>query len=420
MNNIIFLFFLMVLTTQIFCQNLVRNPSFEEYENPSQDVFYAKSWFQHGIGTVDYYTEDYPQNPTFISFTHMSSSTFNKKTGFNPPVNGKAYIGMILIGWNGGMEHYTGVLKHPLVEDSLYNISFYIKYGGDVFWLYSKSIEILFTKSQPEIDYKKVLIEEWAYKANVKIDIQQANIERKWVKCSVQYKASGGEKFLTFGLFYQEKNNKLIRLFDTYNEKVQNDFQNQKSFVDKHEVDPVVPNPASKQQKKDSWDNVYAYYLIDNVKVVPVDKQGNEILLYPELLQDSIQRNNNDFNEPIEIDSLEIGEPFVLKNIYFETDKWELLPTSFPELDKLIKALQHNRQIKIEISGHTDNTGTEEYNLKLSEQRAKSVVNYLVSKGISKERLINKGYGSGKPLSDNDTEEGRAKNRRVELVVLEK
>lgn len=410
-----------VFMLPVFGQNLIFNPSFEEYVSPSHDIFYAKDWFIPNDCTVDYFTERCPEEPQNYSFVHVCSSTRNKKTGYNKPYSGEAYIGLFLLGWYGGMEHYTGRLKEPLIEGNLYKISFYIKYGGDVFWLISERIEVLFTKDKPSFgsrDYRNLFEEEDSYVADIRINIDKANEMRSWIKCSAIYRASGGELFMTLGLFKQEKNRKLIHLINKYN-KIESQYKKQKKFVAKYDVNPLMPNPTSKQNRKDRAFDVIAYYLIDDVEVVPVDKQGSEILLYPELLQDSIRRNNADFKEPIEIDSLEIGEPLVLKNIYFETDKRELLPTSYPELDKLIKALQYNRQIKIEISGHTDNTGTEEYNLKLSEQRAKSVVKYLLSKGIDHKRLEYKGYGSNKPLVSNKTEEGRANNRRVELKVLE-
>ena len=83
-----------------------------------------------------------------------------------------------------------------------------------------------------------------------------------------------------------------------------------------------------------------------------------------------------------------------------------------------VQLLKDNPTVKIEISGHTDNVGKPSDNLTLSNNRAKSVVNYLITKGISAQRLVAKGYGETKPVADNKTEEGRAKNRRTELKVI--
>jgi outer membrane protein OmpA-like peptidoglycan-associated protein/tetratricopeptide (TPR) repeat protein len=129
-------------------------------------------------------------------------------------------------------------------------------------------------------------------------------------------------------------------------------------------------------------------------------------------LPDSIYEKN------IPLQPIEINAFIVLNNIFFETNKYDLKPESQTELDKVIQLLNDNPTLKIEISGHTDNTGNSSDNLTLSNNRAKAVVNYLISKGISKQRLIAKGYGETKPVADNKTEEGRAFNRRTELKVI--
>jgi OmpA-OmpF porin, OOP family len=122
----------------------------------------------------------------------------------------------------------------------------------------------------------------------------------------------------------------------------------------------------------------------------------------------------------IKLNNLEIGSKIIIDNILFETDKSLILDTSFPILDKIISELNKNPKLKLEISGHTDNTGTDIHNQNLSENRAKAVVDYLTGNGIDKERLTYKGYGSTKPMADNSTEEGKAKNRRVEITIIEK
>ncbi len=112
--------------------------------------------------------------------------------------------------------------------------------------------------------------------------------------------------------------------------------------------------------------------------------------------------------------------PIPLENVFFEFNKYELKPESFSELNRLVKFIKNNDGIRIEIGGHTDNVGSEEYNKKLSQQRAQAVVNYLIAKGIAKTSIVAVGYGETKPVTTNDTEEGKAKNRRVEFRVLEK
>ncbi|MBX2843065.1 MAG: OmpA family protein [Flammeovirgaceae bacterium] len=116
---------------------------------------------------------------------------------------------------------------------------------------------------------------------------------------------------------------------------------------------------------------------------------------------------------------LEIGTTVRLNNIFFETGNSALKEASFSELKKVVKLLEENPKMKIEISGHTDNVGSEESNLKLSEERSEAVTSYLKSQNIVSDRIVNKGYGETKPLSDNNTEEGKQQNRRVDFTILE-
>jgi outer membrane protein OmpA-like peptidoglycan-associated protein/thiol-disulfide isomerase/thioredoxin len=106
-----------------------------------------------------------------------------------------------------------------------------------------------------------------------------------------------------------------------------------------------------------------------------------------------------------------------LTNVLFDHDKAVLTGKSFPDLDKLVLQLKKS-QMKIEIRGHADHSGNEAKNQVLSEERAKAVINYLISKGINKDRLFYKGYGSTKPVASNDSDEGRRQNRRVEFVIV--
>jgi outer membrane protein OmpA-like peptidoglycan-associated protein len=115
---------------------------------------------------------------------------------------------------------------------------------------------------------------------------------------------------------------------------------------------------------------------------------------------------------------IEVGQSIRLNNVFFDFNKADLKPESFGELDRLVQFLKLNPNMEIELGGHTDNVGAEDYNVKLSQQRTESVLNYLVSKGIDKTKLKAKGYGKSKPVAGNDTEEGKATNRRVEFTIL--
>jgi outer membrane protein OmpA-like peptidoglycan-associated protein len=122
--------------------------------------------------------------------------------------------------------------------------------------------------------------------------------------------------------------------------------------------------------------------------------------------------------QDIALKRIELGQGVVLKNIFFDTDQATLKPESFAELQKLADLLNRNKNITIEIGGHTDNAGGREHNVILSENRAKAVGEYLKKQGVATERMRCRGYGYSKPIASNETEEGRALNRRTEFSII--
>lgn len=129
----------------------------------------------------------------------------------------------------------------------------------------------------------------------------------------------------------------------------------------------------------------------------------------------------NGFQEVIkdvQLKKVVVGSKIILKNIFYDFDKSTLRPESVNELERLIKFLNDVPNVKIEIGGHTDSYGSDEYNIKLSQSRCESVVNYLITHGIAKERLTAKGYGEKVPIDTNETSEGRQMNRRTEFEII--
>jgi len=124
------------------------------------------------------------------------------------------------------------------------------------------------------------------------------------------------------------------------------------------------------------------------------------------------------YEKNIPLQPIEANASVVLRNIFFDINKYELKPESQVELDKVVQLLQDNPTVKVQLEGHTDNVGSAADNLKLSENRAKAAVAYISSKGIDPKRLVSKGFGATRPIADNQTEEGRAQNRRTELKVI--
>ena len=129
---------------------------------------------------------------------------------------------------------------------------------------------------------------------------------------------------------------------------------------------------------------------------------------------------NEPFQKDVPMHKIEVNKTMVLKNVFFDTDQFDLKPKSKIELDKLVSFLNKNTTLKIELGGHTDNVGSKSSNQILSENRAKAVYSYLIEQGIAVERLTAKGYGDIKPISDNNSEKGRAENRRTEFKIIAK
>ena len=115
---------------------------------------------------------------------------------------------------------------------------------------------------------------------------------------------------------------------------------------------------------------------------------------------------------------IEVGQVVRLNNVFFDFDKWDLRGESFLELDRVVKLLKDNPDIVIEMSAHTDSRGSDEYNIRLSHDRARSCMNYILLKGIDPSRITSRGYGETVPVATNDTDEGRQLNRRVEFKII--
>ena len=155
-----------------------------------------------------------------------------------------------------------------------------------------------------------------------------------------------------------------------------------------------------------------------------LNAQGNYSLLFnsPGYLSKVVEVTKSELNRP---DTLEVyllplaeGVSFTLDNIYFETSKFDLLQESFKELDELVSILKATSTLRIRVEGHTDNVGDFDKNLELSKKRAQAVKDYLLTKGIAKERVEIQGYGQTRPVAKGQSEEEKSKNRRVEIIIL--
>lgn len=143
-------------------------------------------------------------------------------------------------------------------------------------------------------------------------------------------------------------------------------------------------------------------------------------LFHSENIDIPLAKGYAEITKPIRLLKPEVGKKIILNNIFYDFDKANLRMESISELTRVLEVLNEMPALKIEVSSHTDSRGSDEYNLKLSQSRAQSVVDYIISKGISQSRVSAKGYGKAQPVATNETEEGRQQNRRTEFRILSK
>ena len=370
---------------QSLSTNLVFNPSFEDYQECPRKIdalgklTTVDAWYQPTAGSADYYNVcgsrdcGVPRNKLGIQDAHFGNGfcgIYCSKTDYR--------------------EYLQTELKEPLKTGEMYRVSFYVSLSE-----YSSgavaTIGALFTAERVGDTVRSVLMDKTIkqlapgisqtvatyFEPQVVNDYERVLDDTKaWMQVSGVFTAKGGERFMTIGNFYPAS---------------------QSNVVDLDSLTYLLPG---------------AYYYIDDVSVTCLGCSEDS---KPEA---DTARAIAEITMTY-ADTLKVGSTFVLHNIFFDFDKATLLQQSYNELHNLLAILQSHPMMKIEICGHTDGHGSIDYNQRLSENRAKAVVDYLVSHGIDMRRLSYKGYGKSKPIDTNTTEEGRAKNRRVEFVIKE-
>lgn len=360
--------------TPVFSQapeNMVYNPSFEEHRDCPQHIEAlgvmqeVDAWWQPTAGSSDY----------FNSCGGRECSVPLNKLGSQSARSGEAYCG-IYCSRDQYREYLQTRLKTPLVAGKRYRISFWVSLSEKSPHA-ATTIGALFTKECIEdstlgIVMKREVIDmgdQGSQSIAVYFEPQVVNSRerpltdtKEWMEVSGEFTAEGGEEFLTIGNFFPFNKSR------------------------------IVPT-------RDGQTPLHgAYYYVDDVSVTCIEQEPVELEVSAEVP--------------------EVGDVILLENLYFAFDKSEVLQQSYNELVKLKELLERNPGMTIELRGHTDNLGTVEHNQRLSESRAKAVVDHLVSMGIDKSRLSWKGFGKSEPVADNGTAAGRQKNRRVEYKVL--
>ena len=342
--------------------NIVPNPSFERYATAPIGWSYKGAFFGE---VVKYWFSATTASPDIYGpDVHVPMDWADKGFGDQKARTGKSMAGLTLFGCTNGKPHCREFVEIQLAEPLVIGQAYYVE-----FWVthLSKSLQInnlgaYFSVGEIKRLTDEVLVREAQVSAK---NIVPAS-DGKWVKVSGQFVAKYEAEYLVIGNF-------------------RDDF-----------------NTISVAPKVDCFN--YAYYYLDDVLV----KKIPPYMPVPVKPDDLTKQK------------LEPGKIIQLKNIYFEFDKDELMPRSFVELNKLLKIMRENPKLVIEIMGHTDALGDDNYNLDLSRRRAESVLKFLLENKINKNRLRSHGEGETKPIASNETDEGRAQNRRVEFVVVKK
>lgn len=446
------LFSLGIVTSE--AQNIISNPGFEEYtKKPSK----TSQWnLVKGWGAIDIGSIESPNTPDLYSLKGGSSvrlphpSWIEKMSLY--PKEGNAVAGFIALSNIGLHEYITATLTRKITKGERVQCSFYYTNGGNFTPGKNKArIGVYFSSSFPVSSTQRLQV-------TPQVQMSSPQFSNDWVLYEVDFTAQEDYAFMTIGCFDDPYDRA------TYDKATDNGFFGDWAyyFIDGvsvttdadpkvETVTPPVVTIAEKEKPKEDAKGIRFIFETDDTKEKlkvagevfnnaldnPSAFTGMEVIVSPGQSNDiRVVANASGYfplNETISRDSLlktetrthvfylspvKKGSTIVLKNINFNTGSPVLLPSSYLELDKLVNLLQANPHMEILIVGHTDNLGDPEKDLILSEQRAENVKQYLTEKGIRSNRLSAKGFGITKPIADNKTPLGRAKNRRVEFSIL--
>ena len=367
MKNSFWIIIFLLFGTSVFSQkpadletNLVPNSSFEQYAGIPLGWFYKG---KHFTDVMKYWKAPTGASPDiFGPKVRIPMHWAEKGFGEQSPKTGESMIGLTLYGCEEGKPHCREYVQIQLSEPLVIGQNYYFE-----FWVsrLPRSLKVnnlggYFSEEEVAALGDKVIEEIPQVKAEQIVDASL----KQWTRISGRFKPNEAFNYLTIGNFSTDEDTKM-------------------------ELPSITPLN-------------YAYYYIDDVLL----RKEEPILKVP-LAKDDLTKI-----------SLETGKIVTLRNIFFETDKYELLPRSFVELKKLLKVMEENSNMIIEIRGHTDIRGKNDYNKYLSRKRAKAVVNYLIDRGINPARLQYNGYGSSLPVAENSSVDGRQLNRRVEFKII--
>lgn len=388
----LFFLFFTIIDLAFGQKNLSWNNSFEDYfflpqnftEVKQKNTEFIPKWFF--LSTPDYFNEKNKKRIVGLPKNFAGSIS---------PENGSACAGIILrsdpVNYTLSpkyTEHIQNELIDTMKKGQLYCVKMYVSFASnsgfacDGMGMYFSNNKILF-KQKDDILLYKPQIENYA--GNI------MTVKNEWMIFSGIYKANGGEKFVTIGTFKPLEETTLLRVRTHLRKRIH--------FFSYYYIDNLFINPI-----KDTADCQCT------AQSKTLDPNFKNVTYIPE---DTINYvGKNDYFGTVVYD-----RPFILNNVYFNFDKFDLLPESDVELDKLADLLLTIKKVRVIIQGHTDSMGTAAYNKALSENRALSVASYLINKGIDPKYIKATGYGFSRPIASNTTPEGRKMNRRVEFLL---
>jgi OmpA-OmpF porin, OOP family len=355
----------------------VPNSSFEDFI----DFTITNDTGWHKVQGTD--TPDY-----FNLGDNSNRKLFKEYLGGTIPKTGNGFVGIFCYRLHPGrnVKDIREFIETPLVseleKDSLYRmeVSLCLDKESNIA---IKNFGMLFSNSSLHTDKDLKLS---SLKPQIEFSSSFLDSIKSWITLQSFYKAGGSEKYLMIGNFKSDRN--------TMTRKIR----------------PVVEKGKRKKWDLESGEKS-TYYYVDDVII----EKAEEVNRIP-VVDYKIEELTDTFN----INEIKVDTGIVLKNIFFEFDKWDLLPESYNEINKLYHLMNTNPIVRIKLEGHTDNFGSYDYNLRLSLKRVESVANYLIRNGISPDRIELAGYSYAYPLASNDTAEGRQLNRRVEFKIIEK
>jgi outer membrane protein OmpA-like peptidoglycan-associated protein len=354
---------LLFLHSVLLAQNLVSNGGFEEYYtcpgsyNLGVAGKIAPGWVSPTPGTPD----------LFNLCSKGDAKVPSNWAGYSKANSGNGYAGIyVYTTLNSNYREYLqALLVQPLEKGVVYRVEFYYKLSSHSKYSIDR-VGVLLSDSSFE-SKKDDIIHRPTYE-----QIQPSAYDKRttgtWIKFARQYEAKGGERFVTIGNFSPDKETKNYYIHFS------------------HAREPMLDKGA--------------YYYVDDVRVVRV----SEPVVAPPMLTG--------------YPTLKENENYVLKNVNFAFNDYALLPSSDVELANLVQVLKYHPEWKVVLTGHTDDVGTDAYNLELSRKRAEAVADFIIKKGINPVRVKTSGVGKQYPLVVSKDETSRAVNRRVELKFV--